>query len=90
MYKFKVIEKSGAYIEYFAEAPMDWSKFGHGDDYTVEQTDVTKEFKLAEVMKKRIAEYPTPEEFLNKFFDGGLEELREKRLLVKEKYPKPV
>lgn len=58
-------------------------------EYTIEIEDISKEYALKEVIAKRIAEYPSAAEFLNAFFDGGLEELREKRLAVKAKYPKP-
>jgi hypothetical protein len=63
--------------------------WGEEGTYSVEIEDISQEHTIKEVIAKRIAEYPTPAEFLNAFFDGGLEELREKRLLVKEKYPKP-
>jgi hypothetical protein len=61
-------------------------------DYTVEITDISAEYALMECISKRKAEYPSAEEFLNAFFDGGeaaLAELQAKRLLVKAKYPKP-
>lgn len=60
--------------------------------YTVEIVDVTAEHELAQVIAARKTEYPSAEEFLNAFFDGGdeaLEELRQKRLAIKAKYPKP-
>jgi hypothetical protein len=58
-------------------------------EYSIEIIDVSQEHALREVMAKRIAEYPSPAEFLNAYFDGGLDLLREKRLQVKAKYPKP-
>ncbi len=61
-------------------------------EYTVEITDISAEHALAECISKRKSEYPSAEEFLNAFFDGGeaaLAELQAKRLLVKAKYPKP-
>lgn len=61
-------------------------------EYTVEITDITAEHDLKECLKNRKAEYPTPEEFMNAFFDGGdqaVAELQVKRLAVKAKYPKP-
>lgn len=66
--------------------------FGLPNEYTVEITDISAEYALAEVIKNRVSEYPSAEEFLNAFFDGGetaLAELQAKRLLVKAKYPKP-
>jgi hypothetical protein len=60
--------------------------------YTVEIVDVTAEHELAQVIAARKAEYPSAEDFLNAFFDGGdeaLEELRQKRLAIKAKHPKP-
>jgi len=62
-------------------------------EYTIEIVDITAEHELAECLKKRRAEYPSAEEFLNVFFDGGsaeLEALKAKRLEIKAKYPKPV
>ena len=61
-------------------------------NYTVEIVDVTAEHELAQVIAARKAEYPSAEDFLNAFFDGGdeaLEALRQKRLEIKAKYPKP-
>jgi hypothetical protein len=60
-------------------------------EYTIEIEDITAQHKLEQALIKRRAEYPTPEEFLNAFFDGGdeaLEALRAKRLEIKAKYPK--
>lgn len=61
-------------------------------DYTIEIVDITAEHQLAEVLAKRKAEYPSAEEFLNAYFDGGdaaVQELNAKRLAIKAKYPKP-
>ena len=61
-------------------------------EYTVEITDITAEHELKECIKKRKAEYPSPEEFMNAYFDGGeaaLQALNTARLAVKQKYPKP-
>jgi hypothetical protein len=61
-------------------------------EYTVEIVDISAEAALAECLAKRKAEYPTAEEFLNVFFDGGesgLASLHAKRLEIKAKYPKP-
>lgn len=54
--------------------------------------DITAEVALNQVLNARREEYPGIEEFLNAFFDGGdsaIEELRQKRLAIKAKYPKP-
>ena len=54
--------------------------------------DQDYDFQLAQAIAKRKAEYPSPEDFLNAYFDGGmpgLDVLREQRLVVKAKYPKP-
>lgn len=62
-------------------------------EYSIEIIDVSAEHELAECLAKRKAEYPSPEDFLNAWFDGGdaaLEELKQKRLAVKAKHPKPV
>jgi len=61
-------------------------------EYTIEITDISEEHALKECLSKRKAEYPSAEEFLNAYFDGGeaaLAELQVKRLAVKVKYPKP-
>jgi hypothetical protein len=60
-------------------------------EYTVEIEDITAEFQLAEVLAKRKAEYPTVEEFMDAWFDGGqqgLNQLKAKREAVKAKYQK--
>jgi hypothetical protein len=73
---------------------QEWTDSNHwGDGTTFEITDITAEHALAEVIKNRVAEYPTPAEFMNAFFDGGesaIAELQTKRLAIKAKYPKPV
>lgn len=61
-------------------------------EYTVEITDITAEHELKECIQKRKAEYPSPEEFMNAYFDGGeaaLQAMNASRLAVKQKYPKP-
>jgi hypothetical protein len=61
-------------------------------EYTVEIEDITAQHALAEVIAKRVAEYPSAEDFLNAYFDGGqaaLDALQAARLAVKAKYPKP-
>jgi hypothetical protein len=61
-------------------------------EYSVEITDISSEHALAECISKRKSEYPSAEDFLNAFFDGGeqaLAALQAKRLAVKAKYPKP-
>jgi len=61
-------------------------------EYTVEIIDISAEHALEECIKNRKAEYPTMEEFLNAYFDGGevaVQTLQAKRLAVKQKYPKP-
>jgi hypothetical protein len=66
--------------------------WGQPEEYTVEIVDITVEHALAECIESRKSEYPTPEEFMNAFFDGGdsaVEALKAKRLAIKAKYPKP-
>lgn len=61
-------------------------------EYTIEIIDITAEHALEECIKNRKAEYPTMEEFLNAYFDGGevaVQALQAVRLAVKAKYPKP-
>jgi len=60
-------------------------------EYTVEIIDISAEHALQQAISARKSEYPSAEEFLNAFFDGGdeaLEELRQRRLVIKAKYPK--
>jgi hypothetical protein len=62
-------------------------------EYTIEIEDITYEYELNEVISKRKSEYPTMEEFMNAYFDGGevaVQDLQNKRLGIKAKYPKPV
>lgn len=66
--------------------------FGLPNEYTVEIIDISAEYALAEVIKNRVSEYPTPADFMNAYFDGGetaLAALQVQRLAVKAKYPKP-
>jgi len=61
-------------------------------EYTIQIIDISAEAALQKCFDARKSEYPTAEEFLNAFFDGGeqaLAELQAKRLAVKAKYPKP-
>lgn len=61
-------------------------------EYTIEIIDITSEHALQQCIQNRKAEYPTPEEFMNAFFDGGdeaVQALQAKRLEIKAKYPKP-
>jgi hypothetical protein len=61
-------------------------------EYTVEVTDITAQYNLEQAIKNRINEYPNLGDFMNAFFDGdqasNLEELKQKRLAIKAKYPK--
>ena len=60
-------------------------------EYTVEIIDISAEHALQQTLAARKAEYPSAEEFLNAFFDGGdeaLQALRQRRLAIKAKYPK--
>lgn len=62
-------------------------------EYTIEIEDISYEHELFQVLAKRKSLYPSPEEFLNAFFDGGeqaLEELRQRRLVIKQNHPKPI
>ena len=66
--------------------------WGEPDTLRFEIEDISARIELENIMRTRQALYPSPEEFLNAFFDGGdaaIEELRQKRLAVKAKYPKP-
>lgn len=95
MLKIKVTEKSGASIEYQSETMIDPSKMGHGspEDYTIEVEDISHEHAMAQCLAARKAAYPSPEEFMNAFFDGGqdsLNALQLKRLEIKAAHPKPV
>lgn len=61
-------------------------------DYVLEIVDISSDHAMKECIGKRKAEYPTPEEFMNAYFDGGPEALgvlHMKRLEIKAKYPKP-
>lgn len=61
-------------------------------EYTIEIVDISQEHALKECIANRKAEYPTMEEFLNAYFDGGesaVQALQAQRLAIKAKYPKP-
>jgi len=61
-------------------------------EYTVEIEDITLQHQLYQCIQSRKAEYPSPEDFMNAYFDGGqaaLAALQVSRLAVKAKYPKP-
>ena len=61
-------------------------------EIVIEDLNQNPEYLLQQCIQKRRSEYPSAEEFLNAFFDGGdeaLEALKSKRLEVKAKYPKP-
>ncbi|NDD53344.1 hypothetical protein EBZ39_05640 [bacterium] len=61
-------------------------------EYSIEIEDISYEYNLSECLKNRRAEYPSPEDFMNAFFDGGsddLEKLQALRLEIKQRYPKP-
>lgn len=60
--------------------------------YTIEIEDITAEHTLSQILSSRKGEYPSPEEFMNAYFDGGqaaLDALQAARIAVKAKYPKP-
>lgn len=60
---------------------------------TVEIIDISAEHALQDCINKRKSEYPNIEDFLNAYFDEGeqgIDSLREQRIAIKAKYPKPV
>jgi len=66
---------------------------GNESEYTIEIKDISHDHAMAECLAARKAAYPSPEEFLNAFFDGGqdaLNALQLKRLEIKAAHPKPV
>jgi len=67
-----------------------WGEWG---TYTIDIQDISHDHALAECLAARKAAYPTPEQFMNAFFDGGqdaLNALQLKRLEIKAAHPKPV
>ena len=46
------------------------------------------QWNAQEYARNRKAEYPTIEECVHAILDGGLDELQDKRQVVKQKYPK--
>lgn len=82
------------------EDPSEWiadceqnNFWGEWGTYIVEVIDISYDHDLAQCLAARKAAYPSPEEFLNAFFDGGqdaLNLLQQKRLEVKAANPKPV
>lgn len=74
---------------------QDSGTFGNINDYSVQiiNLDTDYDYQLSLILDKRRAEYPTAEQFLDAYFDGGeagIEQLRKLRLAVKAKYPKPI
>jgi hypothetical protein len=71
---------------------LEGDKFKYPQDAIAEYHELSYEDKLQECFHKRKSEYPSPEDFMNAWFDGGAEVLNNlelKRLAVKAKYPKP-
>lgn len=58
-------------------------------DYLVSFTNLNEdpEFTYKQVVNERVKEYPSVSEFVEAFFDGGLDEYLDKRIAVKNKYP---
>ena len=81
------------------EDPSTWIEEGKRDQWwwdpsalTFQIEDITQEVALNQVMNDRKQAYPTPEEFMNAFFDegeAGIEKLRQRRSEVKARFPKP-
>jgi hypothetical protein len=95
MKRFKVKDKNGIISEYISEQELNWTALGLGEagEYSVEVTDISYEYDLAQCIAARKAAYPSPEEFMNAYFDGGeqaIEVLRHIRLTIKAAHPKPV
>lgn len=71
---------------------LDGNKPNYPQDAIVEYHEMSYEDELKECFYKRKNEYPSPEEFMNAWFDGKIEALNDlelRRLAVKAKYPKP-
>jgi hypothetical protein len=71
---------------------LDGNKSSYPQDAIAEYHAISYEDELQECFTKRKAEYPSPEEFMNAWFDGKIEALNDmelKRLAIKAKYPKP-
>lgn len=62
-------------------------------DYNISIEDITYEYTLAQCYQNRLSEYPTMNEFMNAYFDGGqdaLTALQAKRIDTKRRFPKPL
>lgn len=67
--------------------------WGAPGSYSVEVLDISHEHAMDECLAARKAAYPSPEEFMNAYFDGGeqaIEVLRQIRLTIKAAHPKPI
>jgi len=67
--------------------------WGVPGSYSVEVLDISHEHAMEECIAARKAAYPSPEEFMNAYFDGGeqaIEVLRHIRLTIKAAHPKPI
>lgn len=97
----KIIIKSNDLIidqSHYAESKeklawwLDGNKSSYPQDAIAEYHEISYKDELEECFYKRKNEYPSPEEFMNAWFDGGtqaIHDLELKRLSVKAKYPKP-
>ena len=56
---------------------------------TVTYSDITYYKLLEGCIGSRKEKYPTPEDFLNAWFDGGIDDLELRRMAIKATYPKP-
>jgi hypothetical protein len=97
MFKIEIKDADGVVVGWIETADptaqiQAYTDNGQWVGCTFHVTDISYEHALAECIEKRIAEYPQLGDFLNAYFDGGeleIEQLRQQRLAVKAKYPKP-
>ena len=97
----KIIVKSNDFTidqSHYAESKeqlawwLEGNKSSYPQDAIAEYHEMSYEDELQECFTKRKSWYPSPEDFMDAWFDGKIEALNDmelKRLAIKAKYPKP-
>ena len=84
---FLCVDKSDGKGPYLAEWYSDKPQPSEAEIATAVKA-YEDQWNAQEYARKRKAEYPTIEECVHAILDGGLDELQDKRQVVKQKYPK--
>lgn len=88
----QIIDQTQSASESDLELWLSGNLHKYPEDAIAEYWDHSYEYDLQVCLNNRKSKYPSAEEFLNAYFDGGQEELNNlelKRLAVKAEFPKP-